>query len=333
MNRKMIGSANGAKAVRAGATRSSDRQHRPDQRGHGERQRFGDPQHDHHREDRGEPMCRRRDRQRRQASSAIRTSRAEKQPDRPPPAVEQLLGRRVDLHRADGFVGLTHATPHPATPLADRDDLRPPGQKEPVVASTRRAACRRETSTVDVAARTAELRWPPPPPRRHLSRTPRSGPTPRSQIRMRTRSGRLDSRELDVGASGKCGCTASAAASVCSRSSRHLAEHHALRVADAQRHDVDGRTVARRCCACCTCFGCAHRGTEDVTPAPALLEQLQTLGPGVGRRHRPSPRACRPARARDPRRQAANAVARDLGVAAVRVQQRHARRGTVASGD
>ncbi len=54
MKRKMIGSANGASTVRAGTDLQDDGEHRTDERRHRERQRLGDPEHDHHRQNRGE---------------------------------------------------------------------------------------------------------------------------------------------------------------------------------------------------------------------------------------------------------------------------------------
>ena len=105
--------------------------------------------------------------------------------------------------------------------------------------ATRRAACRPATRPRRPRDGAAVRRSPRPPPRTHRCPTPRVGPTPRSQIRIRTRSGASTVASSTFVPSGKCGWTARRAASVCRRASRDLAEHDALRIADAQRDDVD----------------------------------------------------------------------------------------------
>ena len=69
------------------------------------------------------------------------------------------------------------------------------------------------------------------------------GPTPRSQIRMRTRSGASTRRELDVRAGGKMGMHRQLRGNRVQPGAADLAEDHALGVADAQRHRLDRHAV------------------------------------------------------------------------------------------
>ena len=90
MKRKMIGSANGAKTTRAGATLQDDGQHRPDERGHRQRQRLGNPEDHHHQQDGREAVCWRGNRDRRRQENEER-QRAGDEPDRPAPSIEQFF--------------------------------------------------------------------------------------------------------------------------------------------------------------------------------------------------------------------------------------------------
>ncbi len=103
MNRKMIGSAKGARTVRAGADLKNHREHRADQRRHRERQRLGHPQHHHHRQDGRETMRRRGQRQRRE-QHGNQQQRAANQSHRAAAAVEQLFGGGIGLTGLDGSV-------------------------------------------------------------------------------------------------------------------------------------------------------------------------------------------------------------------------------------
>ena len=70
-----------------------DGQHRPDERGHGERQRLGDPEDHHHQQDGRQPVCWRGQSG---CGAARRTSSASgprDEPDRPAPPIEQLFRR------------------------------------------------------------------------------------------------------------------------------------------------------------------------------------------------------------------------------------------------
>ena len=72
------------------------------------------------------------------------------------------------------------------------------------------------------------------------------GPTPRSQIRIRTRSGASTVASSTFVPAGKWGWTDSAAASECSRVSAHFAEDDTLRVPDPQRDRFHRAAVQHR---------------------------------------------------------------------------------------
>ena len=194
MNRKMIGSANGASAVGAGATRSTTASSGPEQGRDRQRQRLGHPEHDHQSEDGGQPVRRGVRRQRAARAPAGTASGADEQADRPAAPVELLLGRRVGLDGLDRLAGLrisgsicppTRPRPSPSG-TARRRATRPAACRPVTRRSTSRAA------PPYVMAATAAAHAPVP--------DDSVGPTPRSQIRMRTRPARSTVRELDVGA-------------------------------------------------------------------------------------------------------------------------------------
>ena len=143
------------------------------------------------------------------------------------------------------------------------------------------------------------------------------GPTPRSQIRMRTRSGARPSRARrwclrKMRMHGQRGGERVQARG------RDLAEHHALRIADAERDrfDVDavhGNALQR------DLLRLPHRRGERVRGARIVRAAAAASGPAsVSTTISPGG-----AGVRQPGGQTAHAVAGDLGRAAVGVQQTH----------
>ena len=279
MKRKMIGSANGASASRAGATPQDDREHGAEQRGHRQRQRLGDPEDDDHR--RGSAARRCADGASpavAAASSTTKTAGARNRPDRPAPAVERLFGRRVDLSGFDGPGGTSASGIQ--SPV--EHDFRPARSDTRHRRATRRAACRparrRRRSRAAppwAMAATADAHAPVP--------DASSGPTPRSQIRMRTRSGASTLRELDVGAGREHagGAPAPGPAALKRASSGRAATRR--RTADCP--SAASRPAAirppRRSVSTCDVGRLPHRGAERVA-AGAAAEQRQRLRAGIG---------------------------------------------------
>ena len=150
------------------------------------------------------------------------------------------------------------------------------------------------------------------------------GPTPRSQIRIRTRSGASTAASSTFVPSGKCGCTASAAATVCSRSS--------VTSPSTTHCGLPTRSVTAS-------TACRRRRSSRARSAPAAPSPRGTCSGrsrrraarGASRRRRsrsrsaPCPASARRAATRATRAEAAHAVARHFRVAAVGVEQLHRR--------
>ena len=150
------------------------------------------------------------------------------------------------------------------------------------------------------------------------------GPTPRSQIRILTRSGCFDRGELDVRALGEMWVDRQRPADRVQALFGDISKHDALRVADTKRHcghaltsDVEGHLLYS--------LGLSHRGAERVT-AVAPAEELERLHAGVGLDVDED--ALRELLGgRNPRGETAHAVAGNLRAAAVGVEELHGRAG------
>ena len=92
MKRKIVGLANGRNVSPAGATCRMIAQGRSEQRGHRERQRLGDPEHDDQRHDGGQAVCLRTERRERPRQHEQEEERAGDDADLPPLLIESELG-------------------------------------------------------------------------------------------------------------------------------------------------------------------------------------------------------------------------------------------------
>ena len=163
-------------------------------------------------------------------SSSQEQERAAHQAKGAPAAIEcSSAGEKVSTARpcGDAAVGGPQSTPRRPRPIRSAKDVSvhstrcvPPGE----TTSTRAAP-------PNAAAATAAAHAPVP--------DDSVGPTPRSQIRMRTRSGGSTRPVRRSCPPGKNGCTARAAAIVVQPVGRHRAEDDTLRVADPQDHGRD----------------------------------------------------------------------------------------------
>ena len=102
----------------------------------------------------------------------------------------------------------------------------------------------------------------------------------------------------------------------------HLAENDALGVADAKGDDLDRHAVDVEGRRSDVARDCPWR-RERSSAIRSIASRLQGLRPGIGVNRSARTRPCMLASARQPRGKAPHAVARDLGRAAVRVQELH----------
>ena len=199
MKTKITGSANEANAWRTGATRRMIASTGPSMRGDRQRQRLGDPEHDHHRQDAGQAVRGRRDRQRRR-DQRDEEQRPEEQADRAAPVVELLLGRRVGLDGLERLMKRAHRALLPSTRRRARRAPSRSGTRRRRVHSTRCVPPGATTSSVAAGAAVRRGRHR----RRRRAGARRRG---RADAALPDQDAhairRLDLGELDVGAGRK----------------------------------------------------------------------------------------------------------------------------------